>query len=44
MDLTYTVEDRALAGTIAVEAVQGGFHGKITAFTASIHAGRTCAL
>ena len=41
MDLTYTVEDRALAGTIAVEAVQGGFHGKITA---SMHAGRTCAL
>jgi hypothetical protein len=38
VDLTYTVVDRAVEGTIAVEVVQGGFHGKITAFTASMQA------
>jgi hypothetical protein len=36
VDLTYTVVDRALEGTIAVQVLQGGFHGKITACTANM--------
>ncbi|XP_066363710.1 uncharacterized protein [Miscanthus floridulus] len=36
VDVTYTVVDRALEGTIAVEVLQGGFHGKITAYTANM--------
>ena len=36
VDVTYTVVDRALEGTIAVEVLQGGFHGKITAYTTSV--------
>jgi len=36
VDVTYTVVDRALEGTIAVVVLQGGFHGKIAAYTANM--------
>jgi hypothetical protein len=36
VDVTYTVVDHALEGTIAVEVLQGGFHGKIAAYTANM--------
>ncbi|CAL5080773.1 unnamed protein product [Urochloa decumbens] len=36
VDVTYRVVERAVEGTIAVEVLQGGFHGKITANTSSI--------
>ena len=37
MDVNYAVLNRALEGTIAVEVVQGSFHGRITANTANMH-------
>ena len=36
MDVTYAVVNRAIEGFIAVEVLQGGFHGKITAYTTSV--------
>lgn len=36
VDVTYSVIEYALEGTIAFEVLQGGFHGKITACTSSI--------
>ena len=44
MDVTCTVVDRALEGTIAVEVLQDGFHGKIAAYTADQHEVHACAL
>jgi hypothetical protein len=37
VDVFYSVVDRALEVTIAVEVVLGGFHGRITANTANMH-------
>ncbi|XP_021304066.1 uncharacterized protein LOC8067296 [Sorghum bicolor] len=37
VDVNYAVLNRALEGTIAVEVVQGSFHGRITANTANMH-------
>jgi hypothetical protein len=36
VDMTYAVVNRAVEGFIAVEVLQGGFHGKITAYTTSV--------
>ncbi|CAN6181748.1 unnamed protein product [Urochloa humidicola] len=36
VDVTYSVVERAVEGTIAVEVLQGGFHGKIIAFSTCI--------
>jgi hypothetical protein len=36
VDVTYAVVNRAIEGFIAVEVLQGGFHGKITAYTTSV--------
>ncbi|XP_066364505.1 uncharacterized protein [Miscanthus floridulus] len=36
MDVTCAVVNRAIEGFIAVEVLQGGFHGKITAYTTSV--------
>ncbi|WVZ95714.1 hypothetical protein U9M48_041444 [Paspalum notatum var. saurae] len=37
VDVTYAVVKDAVEATIAVEVVQGVFHGKITAYTISVH-------
>ena len=36
VDVTYAVVNQAAEGFIAVEVLQGGFHGKITAYTTSV--------
>ncbi|EES18862.1 hypothetical protein BDA96_09G007900 [Sorghum bicolor] len=36
VDVTYAVVNRAAEGFIAVKVLQGGFHGKITAYTTSV--------